>query len=122
MPGIWTSLIVVVSRGSSSGLGVASWFLQPGSRVSPVADKPKPAIPCRNWRRLSWLLAVMVEMDCFMGFSFLYSYYFQLRLKFIEEAPIRTPGDDLVRTALDKTSFMEAQGIETHRISKIGRA
>jgi len=33
---------------------------QPGRPPVVVAPKPKPSHPCRNWKRLVWLLSLLV--------------------------------------------------------------
>src|SRR6266498_901970 len=100
--GIFPSLIVVVSRGASSGIGVAGLTPQASSRAIPAAARPNPPTIFKKSRRLNRSTLLDGRRFIVVLLSSL-----QLHLEFVKQTPVCALLDNLIWVALDKPSITE---------------
>src|SRR5271169_4075819 len=96
MPGLFGSRTEVVSR-------VPSAASARGARTRPAA--PATAVMVRKPRRV-----------CVCDIGSPPCSRLQLAFEFVQEAPIRAVGDNLLRARLDNTGFVQAQRVEADRV------
>src|SRR5690242_6177651 len=107
MPAVPLAILSVLVSGGGSPTAGATGTLGPAHAAraaSPPIERPRPAMPCKKRRRLRRCINVLPLTGR--------PSRLQLLLQLVQEAPVRSIADDLVRRGPDHPNLLQQQAVE----------